>query len=106
ALRPRSPSAMTTALMWKVEWAGGGILPDARRHDCEPVNFSPVISRTLRCHVRYAHAHSLITASRLRKPMSQKMWRKSQNTHQKNPEASPPPMTDTADPRPITAIVP
>src|SRR5262249_5601809 len=32
----------------------------------------PVINRTRRCSVRYAQAHSLITAARLRNPISQK----------------------------------
>src|SRR5262249_11499320 len=67
---------------------------------------SPVISRTRRWSVKYDHAHSVITTIRLRKPISQKMCRKSQKSHAKNPETFRPKMSPTAEPRPIVAMMP
>ena len=57
-----------------------------------------MISRTRRWNVRYAHAHSVITTKRLRKPISQKMWRKSQNSQARNPDIFS--RTDVGDRRP------
>ena len=50
-------------------------------------NFSPVIRRTRRWNVTYAHAHWVSTTKRLRKPIRQKMCRKSQTSHAKKPDS-------------------
>ena len=51
-------------------------------------------------------AHSLITARRLRKPISQKMCRKSQKIQAKTPDIFQPYTSPTAAPRPIVARMP
>src|SRR6185503_6344810 len=64
------------------------------------------MSRTLRCSVTYAAAHSIMTTRRLRKPISSKMWRKSQASHASSPENLSPRISATADPRPMIAMLP
>ena len=69
-------------------------------------SLSPVMSRTRRWNVTKAHAHSPITAIRFRKPISQKMWMNSQISHATKPEALNLPISATAEPRPIVAMLP
>src|SRR3954468_8162455 len=119
ALRPRSPRATTTALMMGgvtgVEQhcnRDGGHAQDGQQVDCETNGYSdgqslpPVISRMRRWKVMYAHAHSPSTAMRFLKPISQKMWRKSQNPQASHPDARTGPISTTAEPRPIVATLP
>ena len=65
-----------------------------------------VISRTLRCNVKYTIAHSHHHARRFRNPISSKMCRNSQASHAIGPEKRRPPMSAIADPRPMIAMLP
>src|SRR5436309_203346 len=69
-------------------------------------SLSSVIRRARRWNVTYAHAHSLITATRFRNPIREKMWTNSQISHPKYPETFNHARSPTADPRPIVAMLP
>ena len=68
-------SCITPSIEIAIRQRSGRAVPD-----------TPVIRRTRRWNVTYAHAHSVITTKRLRKPINQKMWRKIQKSQAKNPE--------------------
>ena len=67
---------------------------------------SPVMSRAPRCEVKYAHAHSNITITRLRKPIRKTMCTTIHRSQATKPDSRTKPKSATAAALPIVARFP